>query len=246
LPHTPASIAAPYLYDVSDEPPPAPFEGTVIDDLSDEFSLQGPQTYWHETDFGYNGHFWWTKNTASGVENVGRWSLSNFDAGTYDIYVYIPGANSTTHQARYSIHHAGEVDIVTVDQSNHRETWYKLGAFELKGFGKEYVELTDETGEPDLSFEVAFDAIGVLQQEPGFEEKIVDALWTKIQPWLDKLGEEIKSRFGEWLEEQKAKLLRSLADSLKSWIDQQCANVGAALVLPLFAFILWRKKRNNI
>lgn len=221
------------------------FEGTIIDDASDGFSLQGPDRYWHEETAGYQDHLWWTKNNATGVENKARWNLGIDEPGTYQIAVYVPTQHATTNQARYYVHHQGQITEVTVDQQLNQNTWYTLGSFEFIGDGQEYLELTDETGEPDSRYKVAFDAVGYTQGKPGLEEVVADALWDRVKIWLDDQGTELKVHLDEWLEKQKGQLLRQLGNTLTNWIDEQCTGLGAAMVLPLYALIVSRKRKRD-
>jgi len=227
------------------EQPPIPgLDGTIVDDLSGQFSLLGPAKYWKEESQGYGDHFWWTKNNFSDVENAAKWHLNITEPGLYELYIYIPTMHASTKNATYFIYHNGLKDRVKVDQSAHHNTWYKLGEFLIAGSGGEYIELVDETGEVDTHFEIAFDAVGYSLAEPEWEEKITGALWERIRPWLDEKTAVFQEKFKEWLDEQKGKLLQQLADSIKDWIDQQCASLSAAALFPIVAAVLWlRQKR---
>lgn len=227
------------------EAPPLPeFEGTIIDDVSTNFTVQGPNRYWHEAHIGYRDHLWWTKNNDAGTENVGRWNLGVTEAGRYQLSVYIPYQHATTHQASYLLHHQGTITEVVVDQGGNINSWHTLGDFELDGTGSEYLELVDQTGEADSQYEIAFDAVGYSRVDPGFEEVVTDALWDKVKIWLDEQATELKVHLEEWLEKQKGELLRQLGDAMTSWIDEQCTGLGAAMALPGFALILWKRRRN--
>lgn len=221
------------------------FQGTIIDDRSENFILVGPNRFWHEAETGYQGHFWWTMNNESGVQNSGRWNLGITKAGTYQLFVYIPTEHATSHRAHYYVHHQSLITEIIVDQALNQNTWDPLGTFEFDGNGQEYVELTDETGEADSDFELAFDAIGFRPDEPGFEEVIADALWDRVKLWLDEKAAEFKPHLDEWLENQKTRLLQELGNALTDWIDEQCSGLGAAMVLPGSAFILWRKRNKS-
>lgn len=236
-----AAKASPVL----NQPPVPGLDGTIIDDLSGQFSLRGPQKYWHEEDLGYGDHFWWTKNNLSGIENVAQWQLGITEPGLYDLFVYIPMQHATTQQATYSVYHNGDMDRVKVNQNAHHNAWFKLGNFHFAGSGDEYIELVDETGEADTQFEIAFDAVGYSKVNSEWEEKITGALWERIRPWLDEKTAVLQEKFKEWLNEQKGKLLQQLANSLKNWIDQQCTGLGAAMLFPLFAFVRWQRQRRR-
>jgi len=226
----------------SDDLPIAEFQGIVIDDLSNQFSRQGPDKYWHENDQGYEGHSWWTQNNQTSVDNVASWRLGITQAGTYAVFVYIPTSHATTQMAVYTISHNGDQDLVSVNQNANRNSWYKLGDFSFAGTGDESIKLVDKTGEANTQFEIAFDAVGYSQLDTSWEDKITGALWERIQPWLDEKTAMLEETFKDWLNEQKGKFLQKMADILKSWIDQQCASLGATLLFPLFAFVLWHRK----
>ncbi|NIM93288.1 MAG: hypothetical protein GTO18_06215, partial [Anaerolineales bacterium] len=229
------------------------FQGTVVDDLSGSFTRTGPGKYWHEETLGFNDHSWWTRNNQSGVENTARWTLLGLEPGTYEIFVFIPPTHATTRGANYTIQHGSETHQVIVDQSSHNGTWYSMGNFDFTGVGDEFIELIDETGEADGKFEIAFDAIGYLSEGSKIEEEIAGSLWLPIQEWLEEQGEVLEEKFYTWMEEQfkvwldeqKGKVLRVLADALTAWIDEQCAGMGAAMLLPLFAFGTWWKRRRK-
>jgi hypothetical protein len=231
------------------------FEGTVIDDLSAQFTLQGPEQYWKEATQGYNGHFWWTKNNDSLVENTARWVLPVSNPGKYDVYIYIPESHTSTHQAKYSLQHNGKTSHLIVNQAMHPNSWYRLGSFDLSGSGGEYVQLSDATGEPDGQFEIGFDAVGFAPAHPAASEtadqvhELQDKVWEMvkphIQPWLERQQAELETQFDRWIQEQKLRILRELQQAVSDWLEQQCVGSSAALTLPLFTLILWRRKRNK-
>ncbi len=226
----------------TDDRPAIPeFDGVIIDDQSEGFSLQGPDRYWKEETQGYRDHSWWTLNNASGAENRARWTLSLPQPGTYDLYVYIPSSHASTRQANYLIANDGQVTRVQVDQFTHQNSWCLLGTFAFNTIDEVYIELGDETGEKDSQFEVAFDAVGYTHYTPQLEDQITDEIWGRAEPWLNEQSEKLQSRLNDWLQQQKGKLLTKLADIVTGWINQQCASMGAAMLLPLFVLIYWRK-----
>jgi hypothetical protein len=230
---------------VVEQPPIPGLDGTIIDDLSTQFALRGPEKYWHEESLGYESHFWWTKNNRLGIENAAKWQIAVLEPGLYELYVYIPFSHATTKAASYTVLHNGTSDHIVVNQSSNRNSWYNLGEFLLDGSGNEYIELVDETGEAETAYEIAFDAVGYSLVEPEWEEKITGALWERIRPWLDEKTAVFQEKFKEWLDEQKGKLLQQLADSLKNWIDQQCASLSVATLFPVIAFVLWLRQRRK-
>ena len=231
---------------LQDETPAIPeFEGTIIDDLSDGFILLGPDKYWHEEHLGYLDHSWWTRNNASKVENSVRWYLPISEPGTYNLFVYIPFSHASTRQANYHISYGSQSATIQVDQFSHRNSWYSLGSFTFEIPDDIFIELTDQTGEEDAQFEIGIDAVGFTRKPAGIEEQITDELWGRAQPWLDEQSEKLQGRLEEWLLDQKAKFLSKLADIVTGWIHQQCANMGAAMLLPLFALILWHRGQHR-
>lgn len=221
------------------------YAGTIVDDLSDDFSLDGPPRYWHEAIMGFKDHSWWTQNNKTGVENMARWALNVEKPGSYQIAVYIPAQHATTRQARYTLYHVGKTSLITVDQQTNPNSWVVLGEFEFNGTGNEFLELTDETGETDSAFEIGVDAVGYLSAGLSLEDKVSDALWGKVQTWLDDQTKGLRVQFEDWLAKQKGQLLRQLGNSLTGWIDQLCTGMGAAMILPILAFISWRVRRLN-
>ena len=219
------------------------YVGTIVDDLSEEFSREGPARYWHEEITGFEDHSWWTQNNESGVENKARWALDVEQPGEYQIVVYIPSQHATTRQAQYTLYHVGKTSVIVVDQDSNRNSWIVLGDFEFDGMGGEFLELTDETGESDSAFEIAVDAVGYLSADLSLEERASNALWGKVQAWLDDQTATLRPQFEEWLARQKGQILRQIGNSLITFIDQQCTGLGAAMVLPVVAFISWRKRR---
>lgn len=221
------------------------YAGTIVDDLSEKFSREGPTRYWHEALTGYKDHSWWTQNNKSGVENIARWSLDVEQPGAYQIAVYIPAQHATTRQAQYTLYHVGKTSLIVVDQESNRNSWVVLGEFDFDATGDEFLELTDETGEADSEFEIAVDAVGYSSGDLSLEKRVSNALWGKVKTWLDDQTEALRPQFEEWLAKQRGKILRQVGNSLITFIDQQCTGLGAAMVLPLAAYVSWRKRRPN-
>lgn len=221
------------------------YPGTIVDDLSEDFSREGPARYWHEAITGYEDHSWWTQNNDTGVENKARWALDVEQPGEYQVVVYIPAQHATTRQAQYTLYHVGKASIIVIDQESNRNAWVVLGDFDFDGMGDEYLELTDETGEADSAFEIAVDAVGYSSADLSLEKRVSNALWEKVKTWLDDQTEALRPQFEEWLARQRGKILRQVGNSLITFIDQQCTGLGAAMVLPIVAFISWRKRRPN-
>lgn len=223
------------------------YHGTVVDDLSDSFSLLGPRNFWHASDKGYADHAWWTVNNRLEEENKARWALSIPRPGEYEVVVFIPEDHATSETARYTLFHQKEKTQIAVNQLQNQNSWFVLGTFPFDGSGDEYLELSDATGEPDGKAEIGFDAAGFSSLGSGLEDKIVDAatkaLGERIRMWLDEHTDDLRKEVKAWVQQQKGKILRQVGNSVTSWIDQQCTGLGAAMLLPAMALVLWAKRR---
>jgi len=93
-----------------------------------------------------------------------RWNLDFEQAGDYELWAYIPGGRGKSTQARYEIHHAGQTDVVTRDQTSAADDWLSLGTFSFTASGDQSVALADNTGEPYTNADgvtIAFDALRI-------------------------------------------------------------------------------------
>jgi MYXO-CTERM domain-containing protein len=115
--------------------------------------------WWWSSDAGLDGHHWFTYATAAGqAETIGRWRFSVETPGDYEVEVHVPTASADATSATYFIHHAGEVDQVSVDQSSQKG-WQPLGVFYFDGGGDELLELPDNTGDAQAQTPLAFDSV---------------------------------------------------------------------------------------
>ena len=147
-----------YRDDHRDEDNDQTSNGVVIDNRSADFEWDGPGGNRYVSGGGYGSDFFWTYNTASTPTNSGRWTPS-LNAGRYEVYAFIPGANATTRSARYRIHHSGTISNRVVNQSIHYGEWVSLGTYDFTDDNDEYVLLYDSTSEAAGSTQIAFDAI---------------------------------------------------------------------------------------
>lgn len=231
---------------------PAPPPGSkVIDDSSAAFARSGEPKFWRTASGGNDGGFIWTQNNHSKQDNTGTWTISVPERGLYEVFVLIPSDHVSTTNALYEIRHAGKTDVVTVDQSKHRDTWHSLGTFDFEGKGAEYVRLTNATGEPDQTKHIAFDAIAIVQREQNFFEKI----WSHIQRLGREVGERIEQIL-EWLDKLRNpqamldqlikdvvdQIVRALLLELQKYLQGLCGSITFA-VLPLI--MLARRKRTH-
>ena len=105
----------------------------------------------------------------SAPDCAARWAFpAGAEPGQYSLFIRIPSSHATSEGARYSIHHAGGVTGVVINQvvfPNQfyvTDGWVYAGRYEFAGRGGEYVELTNLTqDEPAVaeSLEVGADAV---------------------------------------------------------------------------------------
>jgi hypothetical protein len=144
---------------VTASPPPA--TGTVIvDDTDTGFVTGGAASGWRRVSEGYGDRLTWTFNNSSTQPNYnwGRW-YPKLQAGTYEVFVFVPERYTTTSQARYWVSHANGFTLRTVNQSTNGDRWISLGTYSFSGTDKDYVSLSDVTYEPYRTRLIAFDAV---------------------------------------------------------------------------------------
>lgn len=145
------------LYSSHGTPPPA--NEVIVDNTSTRFTKFGPTQYWYTGNVGYGGSVTWTY--ADVVQsNYAQWKPALLGAGYYTVYAYVPSNYATSVQAKYRVFHNGVNNYATVNQNIYSSVWISLGRHYFSGNGTEYVELSDNTGEPlSQSRMVGFDAI---------------------------------------------------------------------------------------
>ncbi len=131
----------------------------VVDELSSQFSRGGTALYWKEAQIGFGSHMYYTYNVKTPGDNWGRWTPALPEAGKYEVFVFIPAQNATTQKASYTIMHAGAQNKQVINQLLYENTWLSLGTYAFTADGKEYVQLTDETGESANTKRIGFDAM---------------------------------------------------------------------------------------
>ena len=108
---------------------------------------------------GMNSNFFWTYNAGKTPVNYGRWCARLPSEGNYELFAYIPAKRSTTTNARYVIQHYGQRDARAINQSRYNDEFVSLGVYYFGATGDECVTLYDNTGEPPVSTQIAFDAM---------------------------------------------------------------------------------------
>jgi len=137
---------------------PVPGEGRTIDETDTCFTKRGTASSWYTSQNGTGGSTLFTYTTAEAeADNNATWQV--VADGRYRVEVYTDAALAGTHQARYTVMHAGGATDVVIDQTAATD-FQSLGTFDFAGDGSVY--LGDNTGEPyDANAKIAimFDAI---------------------------------------------------------------------------------------
>jgi hypothetical protein len=128
----------------------------IVDDLDPGFTKSG---YFYQANIGYLNHIFYTRNAKTVQEYWGRWTPSLTTPGQYEVFVFVPNNYGTTHNARYSIKHAGLWNTVAVNQYIYYNVWVSLGTYQFNAAGDEFVFLNDVTYEAYLTRYVAYDAV---------------------------------------------------------------------------------------
>jgi len=140
---------------------PIPAEGRTIDDADGCFVKGGTLTSWYGSDKGTDGSCWFTYTTDDPeADNHATWNLAFAAAGRYNVEVYTDVSLAQTHQAHYTVTHAGGTTEVTIDQAV--TGFQSLGEFDFTTDGSVY--LGDNTGEPYVStakVAIMFDSVRV-------------------------------------------------------------------------------------
>jgi len=132
----------------------------------------GTSSYWHQQSVGNNGSIWTQNHDSShGIDNYCDY---NFDlaASNWEVLVWIPPNNATTHNACYKVSDLwGTDNFVLVDQMNYYDEWVSLGVFAPNSIGQLTVTLTDLTFEGYASTKIGFDAIKVVPTNSPTQSK---------------------------------------------------------------------------
>jgi hypothetical protein len=145
------------LYSSHGSTPPS--NEVIVDNTSGAFLKYGPSQYWYSGNAGYGGTVNWTY-TDTVQSNYAQWKPTLLGAGYYTVYAYIPSNYATTLQAKYRVYHNGVNNYATVNQNAYSNVWISLGRHYFSGNGTEFVELSDNTGEPySQSKMIGFDAM---------------------------------------------------------------------------------------
>ncbi|MBK6519923.1 MAG: peptidoglycan DD-metalloendopeptidase family protein [Polyangiaceae bacterium] len=145
--------------------------GGEVDETSLCFERQGSPQYWYEDTSGWDGSVTWTNATDSAdPDNVGVWSLTFEDAGSYALEVYVEPGFGTSELAAYQVTHAGGSTEFPVDQSAV-DGWHLLDELSFDASQTYTVTLNDNTGEAfSLSRVLAFDALRLTRTDPPVGE----------------------------------------------------------------------------
>lgn len=136
--------------------PSAPTSSLVVDDSGPGFTSL-PASCWSvattAANQSENGSMRYLQPVV-GAESTctARWDLPpGQPAGTYGVYVHIPGVHSLSEGALYIIFHAGRTAYVTVNQAVFPnpyyvpDGWVFIGSYGFNGLGNEFVSLSNMT-----------------------------------------------------------------------------------------------------
>ncbi|CAN5422136.1 hypothetical protein BH11MYX1_BH11MYX1_00270 [soil metagenome] len=134
--------------------------GGTIDDSDGCFGAGGPAQYMRQVaTAGVNGLQWTHTTTAASEANYGQWNLDFAAAGTYHVEVYTAAAYATSKRAAYLVQANGAIQSVTIDQTKV-DGWQALGDITFAAGGDQFINLGDNTGEPNQA-QLVFDAVRV-------------------------------------------------------------------------------------
>ncbi len=134
--------------------------GGIVDDDSACFVAGGNPDYIRHEEAGWDQTLEWTHTTDDGAAaNYGLWQLVLASSGQYRVEAYLDSGFAQSRQAGYQVEHAGQHDLVVIDQTGH-DGWVDIGTFEFAAGAEQWIRVDDNTGEP-LSGDVqlVFDAI---------------------------------------------------------------------------------------
>ncbi len=136
----------------------SPLGGTV-DELSDCFSLFGPDIYWRDESAGDGGHLYWTNawNTDQPA-NWAWWRLELEEAGEYEVEFYADPTFSVFPETRYVLVAGGVEHELLVDQGQ-ASGWTSLGTYDFTLGGEQYLAVYDDGSGVAADQHVVADAI---------------------------------------------------------------------------------------
>jgi MYXO-CTERM domain-containing protein len=139
---------------------------TILEDDGPCFQRFGPVAYWHDETAGHDGHCVWTYTIDASVpDNWVRWNLHFAQAGSYELWAWVPGTWGQSVQAPYAVRHDTTEAPVVRDQTTAPDGWLSLGTFDFAAGGDQWVTLADNTGEPYTGpggTTIAFDALRIV------------------------------------------------------------------------------------
>ena len=91
-----------------------------------------------------DGYLWTTTVTTAPTAAITWTALIPAD-GDYAVYAWYRQGGDRATAARYTVHHAGGVSVVTVDQTRHGDTWHYLGHYGFRGGEEAQVVLTNQS-----------------------------------------------------------------------------------------------------
>jgi hypothetical protein len=116
--------------------------------------------HWYSAPYGFQDSMFWTYAATEVETNWAEWRPNLPQAGSWEVWVYIPAQYATTSRAFYTMAYQGGQEEVLVNQNALANEWFLLGTYPFET-GSGYVRLTDVTGESGHGgpLMIGFDAV---------------------------------------------------------------------------------------
>ena len=144
------------------DPSPPAMPPLIVDNNDLGFTWGGSLLYRRTAQDRFNNSYFWTWNTKDTTINFARWMPTFKHPGTYEVFAHIPSyIHATSKQVTYEVHYDRQVKYVVINQSRYYNQWASLGTFYFNGrnVDKEYIVVTDNTGEAYGVATMSFDAM---------------------------------------------------------------------------------------
>jgi hypothetical protein len=141
--------------------PPGTGTEVLLDNTDAGFQLGGPRRSRYVASQGIGGSSYWTYNSGQQPYNYGKWPPRLPAPGKYEIWAYLPRDYGDSSYVRYRVLHNYQRDDRVISQRRYSDQWVSLGTyiFNAANDGGEFVLVYDNTGEPDTTHTIAFDAL---------------------------------------------------------------------------------------
>ncbi|MEI7635476.1 MAG: FAD-dependent oxidoreductase [bacterium] len=130
---------------------------TIVDDSDTRFSTTGEWSVRTAQPNKYGSTYqvcWGTSQPSSAT-----WKLHIPEPGWYEVEIWYPEAYNRATDAPFTVHHAGELTVISVNQKINGGMWFSLGNFQFNATEDEKLLLTNQIS--DTSLLVVADAVRV-------------------------------------------------------------------------------------